>query len=198
MKIVLEQRYEKSVGLEPLLCSLRDVAGVEVAFGCDLGHLKADEQSPYAYYIAGENQYLHQEKTLFYNNLELPEWWEVRPDGAYGAIYFEGVKQGTIRFIHPEQQRLVRCVEWETSSGKVYKTDHYDKYGKKYSSEYFGDEGELESRVFYSDTNQEVVVELPQNEVFFLMKNGKLIQSFSSYAAFVQKYLDEAGIQLGR
>lgn len=30
------------------------------------------------------------------------------------------------------------------------------------------------------------------------MKKGKLIQSFSSYAAFVQKYLDEAGIQLGR
>lgn len=54
----------------------------------------------------------------------------------------------------------------------IYRVDFYNKYGLKYASEFRDTDGNVESKVFYSDQNQEVIVEYPENDVVTLLENG--------------------------
>lgn len=185
MKLVLEKRYQASTSLEALPTQL------DIVWGSDEGFLQEDECSPYRYYISKENQFSHTEKALFYNALAVPDLWEIRACGIDGAIYNDGIKCAHIRFAQPIELRSVQTVEWITQNGWVYKKDFYDKFGIKYISEFFAEDGTLESRSFYSDTNKIVLTEYPQHETIALSQSGKKSRIFYSYREFILFYLEE-------
>lgn len=149
--------------------------------------------SPYGYFIYGQNEGDMEEKELYYNFLEVPEFWEIRTVDLHGAVYDMGCKKADIYFAESSDKMNVQRVEWCMENGWVYKIDYYNKYALKYASRFLDADGNVESRVFYSPKNQEVIVEQPQNDTVTLLEEGKMKQFFTSYADFMEYYLETIG-----
>lgn len=167
---------------------------VEIVVLEDDGFLPNGVSSPYEYFIAKQNEAGHIEKELFYSLLEVPEFWEIRSKGSMGAIYDMDVEKATIYFVKPMEKKIVQRVEWHTEDGWIYKIDYYNKYGLRYASEFLDIDKNIESKVYYSDRNQEVIVRQPQNDVTILLENGMVSAFFDSYKEFIEFYMTKIGI----
>lgn len=155
------------------------------------GFLPNGVMSPYEYFILKQNQEFHEEKELHYNFLEMPEFWEAR---TYGAIYDMGKEKASVYCTEPAVKGTVQRVEWHMEDGWVYRIDHYNKYGLRYASEFFGRDHKVESKVYYSDNHQEVLIEQPQNDTIILCNKSMVKTLFSSYTDFLKYFLDDMGI----
>lgn len=165
----------------------------------DDGFLPSGVTSPYEFFAYRNRREDLPEKDLFYNFIELPEFWEVRLSGwTTGGIFDMGIEKAKIYFREPVEKRNVQRVEWHMEDGWVYKIDYYNRYGLKYASEFLDTDRNVESKVFYSDQNQEIVIEQPVNHMIFLLENGAVRRMFDSYAGLVDQYLEEAGIEKER
>lgn len=109
------------------------------------------------------------------------------PESAGNADSMEMVKKG-----------VVERVEWYMENGWIYRVDFYNKYGLKYASEFRDVDGNVESRVFYSDKNQEVIIEYPGNDVIALLENGMVKAFFNSRAEFIKYYIAEVAAEENR
>jgi Domain of unknown function (DUF1975). len=167
---------------------------VQIAVLQDDGFLPTGIESPYEFFVYRSRQKEFVEKSLFYNFIELPEFWEVRLTGWTGGIFDMGCEKAKIYFKEPAEERNVQRVEWHMENGWVYKIDYYNKYGLKYASEFLDTDRNVESKVFYSDKNQEIVVEQPVNHIISLLERGTVRKMFDSYAGVVGQYLKEAGL----
>ncbi|MCM1231928.1 MAG: accessory Sec system glycosyltransferase GtfB [Ruminococcus flavefaciens] len=167
---------------------------VKIAVLQDNGFLPSGVSSPYEFFAYRNREEELTEKDLFYNFIELPEFWEVRLTGwTLGGIFDMGREKAKIYFKEPAEKRNVQRVEWHMEDGWVYKIDYYNRYGLKYASEFLDADKNVESKVFYSDKNQEIIVEQPVNHMISLLENGAVRSMFDSYAGFVEEYLKEAG-----
>ena len=158
----------------------------------DDGFLPEGVLSPCEYFVSRQNQAPHTEKDLFFDFIDVPEFWEIRSGGRNGGIFDMGCEKASIYFTEPPENKNVHHVEWFMENGWVYKVDCYNKYGLKYASEFRDPAGKVESKVFYSDRNQEVIVEQPQNETITLLHDGKTKAFFISYLQFIDYYMNEA------
>lgn len=176
-------------------------ANVKVVVFADGAFLPIGISSPYEYYISKQNQQ-HTEKELTYDILEIPEYWETRWKGTNAGIYYMGQERATIHFcercqgksagfVELVEKQIVQHVEWRMEDGWVYRVDFYNKYGLKYASEFRDASGTVESKVFYSDRNQEVIVEYPGNDVVTLLENGVVKAFFNSHKEFMEYYMSE-------
>ncbi len=147
--------------------------------------------SPYVYYIRERDRNPHDKRRRHYAFLDIPEFWDIR----MGGIYDMGKKKAAVYCTEPAAEGTVQRVEWQMEDGWVYKIDYYDKYGLRYASEFLGRNRETESKVYYSDIGQEVIVEQPQNDIVTLFDNGGIRSFFTSYAEFIERFLDELGIE---
>lgn len=150
------------------------------------------------------------ERELHYNSLQLPEGWNVWLDGMSVAeqhmgVYHMGRERAVIYFrelhanyvenlVEPPENRIVQRVEWHMEDGRIYRVDFYNKYGLKYASEFQGIDGTVESRVFYSDRNQEVIVEYPENDVVTLLEHGAVKAFFNSKKEFIEHFISEVTV----
>ena len=110
-------------------------------------------------------------------------------DGA-GAL-IRVAENGKVISADTSERGIVQRVEWRMENGWIYRVDFYNKYGRKYASEFRDADGVVESRVFYSDGNQEVLVEQPGNDVVTLVEKGMVRGFFNSHAEFARHYLEE-------
>ncbi|MCM1231931.1 MAG: accessory Sec system glycosyltransferase GtfB [Ruminococcus flavefaciens] len=151
--------------------------------------------SPHEYFIYRDVHDEMVEKELFFNFLEIPEYWKiVLINSTSGGIYDMDQKKASIYFAAPYEKRNVQRVEWHTENGWVYKIDYYNKYGLKYASEFRNLEGSVDSKVFYSDRNHEIIVEQPQNGIITLLEGGEVKTFFTSQEQFISYYMREAGL----
>lgn len=173
MKLLLEECYkDEFVGLPDN----------EYIFGHEDGQKTI--LSPYRVLINHYNKYQHENSDLFYNNLDIPEFWCVYPEWDNGKIMHHGEKKASIFFKEPVIKRNVHKVEW-LDNGFNYKTDYYDLYGLKFFSEYYDQNLGLLMTSFYTDDNKEVLTIHHQNEAFLVNTNDKT-NVFYSYKEFVQ------------
>ncbi len=185
-------RYTENVGKlqETMHCLGQEV---QIAVLQDNGFLPVGVSSPYEFFTYRNRQEELAEKDLFYNFIELPEFWEVRLTGWTGGIFDMGREKAKIYFKEPAEKRNVQRVEWHMENGWVYKIDYYNRYGLKYASEFLDTDRNVEAKVFYSDKNQEIVVEQPVNRMISLLEKGTVRNMFDSYDDFIDQYLKEAG-----
>lgn len=173
----------------------------------DDGFLPKGISSPYEYYVSKQNCEQHVERELHYDSLQMPEGWNVWSDGMavwerHMGVYYMGCERATIYFremqtshaeslVEPPENRIVQRIEWRMEDGRIYRVDFYNKYGLKYASEFRGIDGTVESKVFYSDRNREVIVEYPQNDVVTLLENGAVKGFFNSRKEFIEHFISE-------
>lgn len=167
---------------------------VKVAVLEDDGFLPCGTLSPYEYFVYEHAHDFFEKKELFYDFLEVPEFWEIRSLDMHGAVYDMGCKKAEIYFTDPIEKKNVQRVEWCMENGWVYKIDYYNKYALKYASEFLDMDGNVESKVFYSAGNQEVIVEQPQNDTVVLLEGGETRAFFTSYNEFIEYYMKEISL----
>jgi len=162
----------------------------------DDGFLPNGILSPYEYFVYCQTHNELVEKELFFDFIEVPEYWRILLiNSAVGGIYDMDTKKASIYFTVPYENRNVQRVEWHTEDGWVYKIDYYNKYGLKYAGEFRNREGGVDSKVYYSDRNQEVIVEQPQNGIITLLERGAVKNFFTSQNQFINYYVKEAGLE---
>ncbi len=191
--IAFFDKYTENAGkLQETMRCMGEDAKIAVLSG--EGFLPSGILSPYDFFSYGSRQEGFAEKDLFYNFIPLPEFWEVRLTGGTGGIFDMGCEKAKIYFREPAEKRNVQRVEWHMEDGWVYKIDYYNKYALKYASEFLDTERNVESRVYYSEKNQEMVVEQPVNHMISLLDRGMVRELFDSRAEFIAGYLEEAGL----
>lgn len=132
----------------------------------ECGFLPEDVFSIFGYYInrptgKGETDPDHQGlrvgQARFFNQIELPDYWEIKADGLSGKILDKNRLRGRI-FYAPSGRRLVSDVDWIDEKGSARITDHYDSCGLLYSRDYFNKAGEKFARIWF-DCGQERIYE---------------------------------------
>ncbi len=161
----------------------------------DDGFLPDHVLSPYEYFVYGAPHEVPKKRELYYDFIEVPAFWEIRAAGSQGAVYDMNCKKADIFFAQPREKRNVQRVEWCMEDGRVYKRDLYNKYGLKYASEFLDLAGTVESKVFYTTGNHEVIVEQSLSGTVALSLGGETKAFFTSYDGFIAYYLKEMGLE---
>ncbi len=128
-----------------------------------------------------------EKKDVFYVFMDLPEFWEVRPDGLNGAIYNKNEKVAMIYFKNPIELRYVERVEWLSVTKEVFKIDYYGDFGYAYCTAYFH-EGKMVSKSYFSPEHEEKLQLNLSNGVVTLYDKGKVSKLFHSEEEFVEYY----------
>lgn len=75
----------------------------------DNGFLPEGITSPYEYFLARENGCSPEERDLFFNFIQVPEYWEIRTGNRGGGIYDMGRKKADI-YITVKENWCVRNI----------------------------------------------------------------------------------------
>jgi len=146
------------------------------------GFLPEDVFSIYGYYISRplakgsidpEHEGFREGQARFFNQIEIPDYWEIKADGLSGKILDKNKLRGRI-FYAPVGRRLVSDVDWLDEKGFARITDHYDSYGLLYSRDYFNKSGEKFARIWF-DRGQERIYENYVTGNIVLTLDGRII-----------------------
>ena len=188
--VVFLDRYEETDDI--LIETLEKIEPIEYTYVLkDMPFLPQGVMSIYEYYIAKHEKSILKEKDLYYAFLKSPEFWQVKADGMHGAIYDMEQKKATIYVRFPYEKRYIERVEWLAESGNVYRIDYYNRYGYAYCRAFFNQEGDIESKAYYTSLNEEVLHINYSNGVVTLFKNGYVCEILPSLEAFEMKMLKE-------
>ena len=156
------------------------------------GFLPDGISSPYGYFRTRYHREIQAEKDLSAAFLNVPEPWEICIAGSRGSIYQDGCGKASVYFVNEAEKNGLWRIEWYREDGRVWRTDFYGQNGFKYASEFSGKDGMAESKVYYSDGNQEILAEWPGNHAAALLNHGVTEAFFTSMAGFAEYYMAEA------
>ncbi|MBF0716093.1 accessory Sec system glycosylation chaperone GtfB [Gemelliphila palaticanis] len=154
------------------------------------GFLPDDVESPYSYYLGVDGL---TENTLYFNRLNIPEYWEIKANNNFAEIYEYDQLRGKINYVEPTHNRLIHYVEWYDRKGNIFSTDHYDKFGNKYANSVYGTNGEILNTSYFDNNGIEILVENYVTKDIILNKKNNTIEIFKSKLDFVEYYLKEVG-----
>ena len=94
----------------------------------------------------------------FFNQIELPDYWEISASNNEGEIHDKSHLRGKI-FFSDLKNRLVSEVDWKNEKGVTRCTDHYDSRGELYSRTIFDKHGHRFARIWFDKNGVECVSE---------------------------------------
>ncbi|MGT2926289.1 accessory Sec system glycosylation chaperone GtfB [Streptococcus cuniculipharyngis] len=161
----------------------------------DNGWLPEDVTSPYQFMTGYQ---LSQGEPLYFNQLAIPDFWEIRGNSQEANVWDYHQRRAAIHYATPKHRRFIQQVDWFDKSGKIISSDHYNRKGYRFAqSIYDAKNGELLSKSYYDAQQKEVVVEnYKTGDVIINYKQQ--VSIFPSQVAFYAYYLKEAGFQLDR
>lgn len=162
----------------------------------DDGFLPDDVTSPYLYYTGYTNK-KEKGNPLYFNQVMIPEFWEIRATNNEGGIYNYNKKCGHIHYAQPSHLRLVSAVDWYDDSGKIRYKDRYNRFGKRYAQSIYNLQGEMILTTYFRRNGQEAIVENHQTGDIIVNKEGKIVVHKTRHD-FVIAYLRDAGFELDR
>ncbi|MBL3715490.1 accessory Sec system glycosylation chaperone GtfB [Lactococcus garvieae] len=158
----------------------------------DEGNLPEDITSPYRYFC---NATSDTGKALYFNQLTVPEGWQITGNNTEGEVWSYGVKKATIHYHMPLYLRLIKQVDWLTLDGKVYVTDHYNQYGWCFAKTYFDGNQQVVLKKYFTKQGHEVISHNLVTGDVLLSWQGKDYH-FTRLVDFILFYLAEAGYNL--
>lgn len=147
----------------------------------DDGYLPENITSPIRYFTqaASRNK---KASPKFFNELDIPYYWEIKGDGQKAEI-FEGYKKKG-RILYSQRRgdyRLVKAVEWFNEQEKVRSVDLYNQFGKFFGRKSYSD-GQLTLTSYFNDKHQEVLL--------FNHITGTIQVNFKNKKYFFEKFVD--------
>lgn len=115
-------------------------------------------------------------KPLYFNQVPVPDGWQITGNPQQGEIWDHGVLKGKIFYTDtaPNNSRLVCNVDWLDDKQVVRTTDHYNSAGRCYARTFFNEAQLPTSKSYYDRSGREVIVENYQIGTTSLYHDGKV------------------------
>lgn len=143
--------------------------------------------SPYKYFMYG-NEVLP-ENPRYFNQLEVPLFWEIKGTNSSGGVYNFDRKRANIYYTKPAHKRIVSEVDWLDNNNIVRSKDYYNKYGYKYANSIYSKDGELITTSYYKKDGFEVIVENHITQDIILNEENGIIKIFKSKLELLDYYI---------
>lgn len=131
-------------------------------------------------------------KPRYFNQIQVPEYWEISGTNSSGKIHNLGQERGRIFYAEPKHKRLVRVVDWLDENGIVRSSDHYNRYGALYARTIFNAKGQKVNKSYFSPTGVEVIV---HNFVTgdIILNEEDSVKIFHTKTDFVVYFMEKTG-----
>lgn len=160
----------------------------------DDGFLPDDVTSPYQFFTEFKDG---GQKPLYFNQVELPNFWEIVGNGSQAEIFDLHRKRGHIHYASPSHKRHVKMVDWYDEEGRMRLTDRYNRLGYRFGQTVYDREGQPLLTSYFNQEGHEVVQENHQTGSFMLHYQEQ-VHFFGDKREWVDFYLTKAGFQRDR
>lgn len=126
---------------------------------------------------------------LFFNNLQVPKFWEIATDGYSGSIWDKGVQKGRIAF--RENSRDVSSVMLQNPVTKGDIQEYFNAYGWCYRQDVIED-GRVVLQTFFNEKGEETVLYYPLQDKIVQMEKTSTPFIFSHYDDFTESVIRSA------
>lgn len=159
----------------------------------DDGFLPPEVSSVYDHYLG---DYSHAAgatgKPRYFNQIEVPDYWEISGDNRSGKIHDLNHCRGYIYYVEPHNKRLVKRVDWIDEKGIVRSSDHYNQYGYLFARTYYNKNGKRVVKTYFSPSGKDVITENYTTGDIMLEDNG-VLHVFRSKTEIVLKLFRDKG-----
>lgn len=157
--------------------------GVISVFGYFLGDFKNSKDVP--------------GKPRYFNQITVPEYWEISGTNASAKIHNLSHERGRIFYAEPKHKRLVKVVDWLDESGVVRSSDHYNRYGALYARTIFNAKGQKVNKSYFSADGKEIIV---HNFVTgdIILSEDDIVHLFHTKTDFVVYFMERTGFDKKR
>lgn len=146
----------------------------------DDGFLPDDVQSIYQLWIDNP---LEGER-LYFNELAVPEFWEISATNQSGEIIDYHKKRGRIHFAKITENRIIERVEWFDEQGKVRWIDGYNKQGIRYKQTVLTKDQRMVMTTYFDSNGREKIIYNHHTKTYILMEEHG-IQLFQTEIDFI-------------
>lgn len=165
----------------------------------DNGFLPNHVHSPLSFFSGRGHHRKKSFKTppLFFNEVKVPYYWEIRGDSKIAEIYSGYKKVGKINYSRREgDYRIVSSVEWYNAQNRIRQMDLYNQYGHLFGKKTFSD-GDLSLTTYFDIKGSEVVLHNHITNIIQLNWKNK-VYFFEKYIDFILFYLEEAKFDISQ
>ncbi|MCC9892115.1 accessory Sec system glycosylation chaperone GtfB, partial [Streptococcus agalactiae] len=74
---------------------------------------------------------------LYFNQVPLPDLWEIKGNNIEAEIWDFSIKRAKIFYQEPKYKRQVKNIDWFDNNKKVRYTDHYNRFGWCFARTHF-------------------------------------------------------------
>lgn len=152
----------------------------------DDGFLPSHIHTPLKFFLGEPLTTSKQSFGKFFNEVQVPNFWEIR-GGNQEAEIFEGYKKrGKINYSKRSgDYRIIKSIDWYNELEKVRSTDLYNQFGELYGKKTYSD-GELVLTTLLNDKGLETI--LINHITGTVQLNYKKNYVFTSYIDFILFY----------
>lgn len=123
----------------------------------DDGFLPQDAYCPFTHEIHQASEPI---KPLYYNQLPVPDYWEIEGHPQQAKVLNMGVVQAVIHYAKPTHFRVIHHVDWlDPKTGALRCTDRYNQYGWRFAQTIYDADATPTHTTYYTKDKREVVVE---------------------------------------
>ena len=153
----------------------------------DDGFLPRDVQSPLEFFLQEAGTELIG-KPRYFNQIDLPKFWEIDANGVEGRILDKGRLRGHITYSGGDR-RFVKQVEWNDRGGVIRSIDHYNQWGQKYAVTTLTPQGQPALTTYFTPRGKELLVLNHGSGSYVYHRPDGREQYFASLASLVGYYL---------
>lgn len=159
----------------------------------DNGFLPDNVMSVYGFFLGNFKEvYGEQARPKFFNEITVPEYWEISGNNSSGSVHDLYRERGKIFYTEPLHKRRVKIVDWYDEKGSVRASDHYNRYGAVYARTTFNAKGQKFCKSYFSAAGKEIIVENFVTKDIILNDNSE-VRIFHSKTEFIVYFLERAG-----
>lgn len=159
----------------------------------DDGFLPDDVTSPYQFFA--QNPIKQSDKPLFFNEVEVPTYWEITSTNDMGEIKNLGEIRGKIFYQSNFKSRIVNRVEWLDNKQRLRKVDFYNNKGFKFAEVIYDLTGKSIMKKYFDHLGKEIIYENYVTGDYVLNWKNKT-HFFKSQESFVIYYLKQLNVDL--
>lgn len=159
----------------------------------DDGFLPDDVTSPYQFFA--QNPIKQSDKPLFFNEVEVPTYWEITSTNDMGEIKNLGEIRGKIFYQSNFKSRIVNRVEWLDNKQRLRKVDFYNKKGFKFAEIIYDLTGKSIMKKYFDHLGKEIIYENYVTGDYVLNWKNKT-HFFKSQESFIIYYLKQLNVDL--
>lgn len=158
------------------------------------GFLPSDIENPFLYYLGNRQK---AGKPLFFNQVIVPEFWEIQGDAHRGWIRQQNTTRANIVYLPDSPFRQVKAVEWLDNHGSVKSVDHYNKFGEIFAKTHYMEENQPFQTIYYDELGYERIIENHvTQDILLIVEEGMRV--FHDRVAFYISFLKERQYDLSQ